>query len=272
MSDTDYGAIVDTNRDELRGRIEDMRQRFYRLARSADPQATRPGMDWTVQQVVAHVLCVGQRYTSLIETGDFRRARNPRELDQVNQEEMEAQMAPIPDLVDRLEALEPVMDAWFDGRPDDFSGEFHCGAMISGLVAQINWLGELVFHGDDIARSVGVPWDISERDMLLYLLEAAEVAPVYARADMDPRTDICVALQVPGARPYVLRVHQGTIEMRARRSDDRPDAVMKAPASTLTAMLLNRIGPVTAVRHGLRIVGGRRPWRAMKLQSCIESA
>ncbi len=105
--------------------------------------------------------------------------------------------------------------------------------------------------------------------MLLYLREAAEVAPVYARSDMDPRTDICVALQVPDALPYVLRVHGGAIEMRARRPDDRPDAVMKAPASTLVAMLINRIGPVTAVRRGLRIVGGRRPWKAMKLQSCI---
>ncbi len=89
------------------------------------------------------------------------------------------------------------MDAWFDGLPDDFSGEFHCGAMISGSVVQINWLAELVLHGDDIARSVGVPWEISERDMLLWFLEAAEVAPAYVRADIDPATEICVALQIP---------------------------------------------------------------------------
>jgi hypothetical protein len=40
----------------------------------------------------------------------------------------------------------------------------------------------------------------------------------------------------------------------------------------MAAMLLNRIGPVTGVTRGLRIVGGRRLWKAMKLQSCIESA
>ena len=96
MNDTENFAIVETDRDELRDRIEDMRRRFYRLARSADPQATRPGLDWTVQQVVAHVLCVAQRYQSLIETGDFRRAREPSELDQINQEEMEAQMRRYP--------------------------------------------------------------------------------------------------------------------------------------------------------------------------------
>ena len=272
MKDTGFVAIVDTDRDELRDRIETMRQRFYRLARSADPNARRKGLDWTAQQVVAHVLSVAHRYRSFAESTDFRRASHPRELDQINQEELDALMAPIPELVDQLEALEPVMDTWFDGLPDNFAGEFHCGAMISGLVAQINWLAELILHGDDIARAVGVPWEISERDMLLWMREAAEVAPAYVRADLDPATDICVALQIPDARPYVIHVHDGGVEMRARRADDRPDAVMKAPASTMAAMLLNRIGPFTAARRGLRIVGGRRPWKAMKLQSCMETA
>ena len=272
MKDTGFVAIVDTDHDELRDRIETMRQRFYRLARSADPNARRKGLDWDVQQVVAHVLSVAHRYRTFAETNDFRRASHPREGDQINQEELEAVMAPIPELVDQLEALEPVMDTWFDGLPDDFTGEFHCGAMVCGLVAQINWLAELILHGDDIARAVGVPWEISEGDMLLWMREAAEVAPAYVRADLDPATDICVALQIPDARPYVIHVHDGVVEMRARRPDDRPDTVMKAPASTMAAMLLNRIGPFTAARRGLRIVGGRRPWKAMKLQSCMETA
>ena len=272
MKDTGFVAIVDTDRDELRDRIETMRQGSIG---SLAPRTRTPGAKaWTgtVQQVVAHVLSVAHRYRTFAESNDFRRASHPREGDQINQEELEALMAPIPELVDQLEALEPVMDAWFDGLPDDFAGEFHCGAMISGSVAQINWLAELILHGDDIARSVGVPWEISERDMLLWLREAAEVAPAYVRADIDPATDICVALQIPDARPYVIHVHDGVLEMRVRRADDRPDAVMKAPASTMAAMLLNRIGPFTAARRGLRIVGGRRPWKAMKLQSCIETA
>jgi hypothetical protein len=271
MNDTEVGAIVDTDRDELRERIELMRQRFYRLARSADPNARRRGLDWDVQQVVAHVLAVAHRYRAFAETGNFHPAGNPRELDEINQSELEAIMAPIPDLVGQLEALEPVMDAWFDGLPEDFSGEFHYGAMVSRSVTQINWLGELVMHGEDIARAVGEPWEISERDMLLYLLEAAEVAPAMLRADIDPATNISVALRIPDARPYVIHVHDGILEMRARRPGDRPDAVLKGPASTVIAMLLNRISPVTAVRRGLRIVGGRRPWKAMQLQSCIET-
>ncbi|WP_137147986.1 maleylpyruvate isomerase N-terminal domain-containing protein [Mycolicibacterium sp. CR10] len=272
MNDTGYVAIVDTDRDELRDRIDQARRRFYRLARSADPDARRRGLDWNVHQVIAHVLCVARRYQAVIEGRDFRRALHPRELDQINQEEMLAAMAPIPELLEDLEALEPVMDAYFDSLSDDYTVEFHCGAMASGIVAQVNWLFDLVLHGEDIARAVGVPWAISERDMLLLLREFVELAPAYLKAEVSPATDICVALRIPGARPYVMHVHNGTLEVRPRRSGDRPDAVVKAPASTMIRLILHRIGPVTAVRRGLRVVGGRRPWKAMQLQSCIERA
>jgi hypothetical protein len=60
--------------------------------------------------------------------------------------------------------------------------------------------------------------------------------------------------------------------LRERRPDDRPDAVLRSPASILTQLLYQRIGPFTATRRGMLIVGGRRPWLALKLQSCFEPA
>jgi hypothetical protein len=81
-----------------------------------------------------------------------------------------------------------------------------------------------------------------------------------------------VALEIPEARPHVIHVHDGIADARARRPDDRPDAILKGPASTPLRLFLHRIGPFTAARQGLRIVGGRRPWKAMQLQSCIERA
>jgi len=48
MNDTEYVALVDTTRDELRERIGRARDRFDRLIRTADPHARVPGLDWTV--------------------------------------------------------------------------------------------------------------------------------------------------------------------------------------------------------------------------------
>jgi uncharacterized protein (TIGR03083 family) len=270
MNDTGCVPLVDTDRDELRDRIGEMTQRFHRLARSADPHARVPGLDWTVQQVVAHMLSAAHRYRAVDEGRDFHRASHPRELDKINRDELDAVMAPIPDLVDELEALSPLMDAQFDSLADDYSFEFHCGVMASGIMSQTNWLGELVLHGDDIARAVGVPWEIPERDMLLVLRGVFEVCPAYVRADLPARTDVCVALRIPEARPYVMHVHDSTADIRELRPTDRPDAVMRTPAATLGQLLYGRIGPMTAARKRLLIVGGRRPWKAMKLQSCFE--
>jgi uncharacterized protein (TIGR03083 family) len=271
VTDTNSVAIVDTDRDELRERIEDMRQRFYRLALAADPEARSPGSEWTVRQIVAHVLSVANRYRTYAETGDFRRAKDRLDLDRINREELAALTAPIPDLIDQLKAVAPLMDSFADNLTDDFTAEFHFGVMVSAAVVQINWLFELIFHGEDIARALLQPWEIRERDMLLIMREMVEVAPVYVRPEAARANDICAALQVPDARPYVIHVHDGVAEMRARRPADRVDVVFKAPASTMVRMLMGRIGPLTATRCGLRIVGGRRPWKAMKLQSCFDA-
>ncbi len=85
-------------------------------------------------------------------------------------------------------------------------------------------------------------------------------------------TDISVVFKIPEARPYLLHIHGGATELRESRPDDRPDAVLRVPASTFAQMLYKRVGPFTATRQGLRVVGGRRPWRALKLQSYFETA
>jgi hypothetical protein len=229
-------------------------------------------LDWTVQQVIAHMLSVAHRYQAVAEGRDFRRATHARELDEINRTELDALMAPIPELADQLNDLAPVMDAFFDTGSNDRVYEAHCGAFLDGIAAQTNWLGELILHGRDVARAIGAPWEIEEGDMLLIargLMQYGE-GPGYLRAGLPAGTDACFALKLPGARPYVIHLHDGAAEMRERRPDDRPDAVLRMPASTLCDMIYQRIGPVTAVRRGLMIVGGRRPWKALKLQSYLE--
>jgi hypothetical protein len=274
MNDTEYVALVDTTRDELRERIGRARDRFDRLIRTADPHARVPGLDWTVHQVVAHMLSVAHRYQAVAEGRDFRRATYPRELDEINRTELDVLMAPIPEIADQIIGLAPVMDALFDTGSNDRVYEAHCGAFLDGIAAQTNWLGELILHGRDVARAIGAPWEIDERDMLLIargliLIQFAE-GPGYLRARLPAGTDVCVAFKLPGARPYLIHVHDGAIELRELRSTDRPDAILGAPASTLCDMMYQRIGTVTAARRGLMIVGGCRPWKALKLQSYLE--
>src|SRR5215207_4929140 len=270
---TGYVPLVDTSRDELRERIALARRRFDQLVRSADPLARPPGHDWTVQQIVAHVLTLGHRYRQFGRGREYRRAADPPGIAVLNQAELEAAMAPIPELADQLQALAPELDSYFDAHSSDEPIiPFHAFGFMSCNTAQTNWLGELLLHGEDIARAVKSAWELPERDMLLVLRGAAEMAPLYLGPGTSRDTDVCVAFQLPGARPYLIHIHDGVAEMREHRPDDRPDAVLRLPASTLTQLLYQRIGPFTALRRGLWLVGGRRPWAALKLMSYFESA
>jgi mycothiol maleylpyruvate isomerase-like protein len=271
VNDTGSVPIVDTSRDELRERIALAGKRFDRLVRDADPNARPPGQDWTAQQIAAHVLTLGHRYRQLARGGDYCRAVDARGIAGVNQAELEAAMAPMPELADQLQNVSEELDSFFDATTDDRPTiPFHAFGFMSGITAQTNWLGELLLHGEDIAKAVGAPWELPECDMLLILRGAREMAPLYLRPGVSVATNACVAFAIPEARPYLIHVHHGTAQMRERRPDDRPDAVLRVPASALTQLRYQRIGPFTAVCRGLRIVGGRRPWVALKLMSYFE--
>jgi uncharacterized protein (TIGR03083 family) len=264
--------MTETSRDELRRSIAAARERFDRLIRSADPQARAAVSDWTVQEITAHVLTVANRYVEVAHGRTFQVAATPRDLDAINATELRAAVAPIAQMADRLMQLAPVMDAFFDRVHDDpLAFPFHGGIQVPAVSAQTNWLGELLLHGEDIARATGQRWDLAERDLLLVLSGVMAMAPGYLRRDLPAGTELLVALRVPGARPWVMHVHDGVADMRARRPQDRPDAVLRVPASTMTKLLYQRLGPIKAVRHGLLVAGGRRPWRALRLQSLFEA-
>lgn len=273
MNATEYVALVETSRDELRERIALAHQRFDRIVRTADPIARPPGHDWTVQEIVAHLLTLGHRYRQIARGVDYRHAGDPKSIAALNQTEFEAAMAPVPELADRLRELLPEIDEFFDANSNDrLTIPFHGFGFMSGNTAQTNWLGEFLLHGQDVAQAVKAPWELPERDMVLVLRGAREMVPIYLRSAATAKVDICVAFQVPQARPYLIRIRDGTGEMRERRPGDRPDAVLRAPASTMTQLLYQRIGQFAAVRRGLRLVGGRRPWVALKLMNYFERA
>jgi uncharacterized protein (TIGR03083 family) len=270
MNDTDYVALVDTTRDELRERIAEALARFEQLIRDADPSARPPGHGWTVQQIVAHVLTIAQRYRAGAQGRAYRQVDAVRGIDGLNQCELEAVMAPVPVLAERLAATAADLDHACDAFEDDTVLPFHTFASVSGTAWQTYWLGELLMHGEDIARAVTAPWDIRERDMLLVVRGLMEVGHAYLRADVSAETDVCVAFRLPGARPYLIHIHDGFAEFRDLRPTDRPDAMLRGPASVIAQMFYGRIGLFAAARRGLLVVGGRRPWRAIKLMSYFE--
>lgn len=217
------------------------------------------------------MLTIGLRYREMAHGRPYQHAATPAAIAVLNQTEMEAATAPVPQVLKQLEALRPELDTFFDTSTSDHATiPFHAFAVMSGITAQTNWLGELLLHGEDIARAVGLPWELRERDMLLVARGAMELAHAYLRPETAFRQRVCISLEIPEAIPYIIDIRTGSARTYPRRETDRPDAELRLPASTLIELLYQRIGRFTALRRGLRIVGGRRPWKALQLQSYFE--
>lgn len=264
-------GMADTGREELRGRIDEARRRFVALAVGADPTARVLDGTWSVQQMVAHVVSVADRYCGVASGDGYRQAERPRDLDRINDEEVSAALAPVPSMLERLEEVALVMADFFD-RASAESGvfPFHGGVEIDCVAGQTNWLGELLIHGRDIARAVGAPWELSERDMLLVLSGMQQMASAYLHRERARGRRLVVALDVPDARPWVLDIRDGDVQSRPRTAGDRPDAVLRSSATTMALVLYQRLGNLGAMRRGLMITGGRRPWVALGLQRLFE--
>jgi hypothetical protein len=271
MNGTEYVALVDTSRAEFRERIADALDRFDRLARDADPSARPPGHRWTVQQIAAHVLTIARRYRAGAQGHPYHRVTSTGAIAALNQTELEAALAPVPALVDELQSVAAELAEAMDTFTDDTVLPFHTFATVSGTAWQSYWLGELLMHGEDVARACRMRWKMRDRDMLLVVRGLMEIGPVYVRHDISRDVDLAVAYKLRGARPYLTHIHDGITEFRELRTSDRPDAVMRGPASTMAQVFYGRIGPLTAARRGLLVVGGRRPWKALKLMSYFES-
>jgi hypothetical protein len=217
------------------------------------------------------VLSIAQRYTAGAKGRPYRKIDSTAEVGEYNQVELDAVMAPAPVLIDQIRTAAAELATACDALTAETVIPFHTFTSVSGTAWQTYWLGELLMHGEDIALAAGLPWKIGERDMLIVVRGLMEIGPAYVRADLSPTTDVCVAFTLTGARPYLIHIHDGIAEFRARRPEDRPDAVLRGPASAMAQMFYARIGVFSAARRGLLVVGGRRPWKALKLMTYFES-
>ena len=175
MTDTEYGAIVDTNRDELRDPHREDAAAVLSAPRGG-PACPAPRLGLGCSP--------GRRPCALRRTplsGGRRGARVPPRgpppragPDQPGRARGGDGADPRPGRPTRSPRAG---DGWILRQPcGRLSFEFHCNATVSGIIAQMNWLFELVSHGEDIARAVGAPWEIRERDILLILREVVELA------------------------------------------------------------------------------------------------
>ena len=266
-----YELLITTDARELWERIDLAVARYRELIGSVDDALRLRDSTWTARDVTAHLLTVLRRYTNrdVAQTGGL--AATPREVDRLNADELAELAGTSHDELLAAIAIElkTIRGAFGPDNADlRMTVPFHAGATVDIAAGLANIIGEFLIHGWDIARAAGRKWHIDELDARLILNGVLQMFASYVRR--DGVGTLAIRLSVPDARPWLLSIDRGTGVSRPWQPGDHVDAVLRAPAATMLLNMYGRLGIGAATLRGMRVVGGRRPWRATALMSLME--
>jgi uncharacterized protein (TIGR03083 family) len=161
--------------------VREQSRRFTEYLSTLDPASLAtpvPGLDWTVGETVAHVESVYLRYTV-----DLTRAASPAGVAAQNADDIarlgvdvERAIATIDEQVARLARI---VDRVAPGQ----LLPFHSGQMTTLAGGWGNLLGELLAHGDDVARATGAPFAYPSEDTEILWRFAAPVLQGWLRPE-----------------------------------------------------------------------------------------
>lgn len=160
---TDRGARLELWHREGYQRVRANVDAFVAMVQALDSgeQARRvPGMDWNVAEVVSHVDAVCRRYTV-----DPDRAADPNAVAEANAADITALGTDVGALLDDITQQVELMAMAVDGFEPTREFRFHSGQMITIAGGWGNLIGELLAHGDDIARATDRTFTVPAADL-----------------------------------------------------------------------------------------------------------
>jgi uncharacterized protein (TIGR03083 family) len=221
--------------------------RFVELVRSltSDEMAVRvPWMEWTVGDVVAHLVIITRRMYA-----DPRRSQAPEETTRLNALGLAEVAERDPQkLADQIaEGLSIGLTRAWPKVADDVRVPFHAGTCVTIAGAAGIVLGEFLIHGFDIAVTLGRPWALPRRQMALTIYGLSEVLYGWvAPAAAEVREDFHIAL-AGESRPLTFSFTHGQFSAALDESDatrSTEDRIIRVePASFALTVVYKRLTP-----------------------------
>ncbi len=268
-------SVSEKQWDAVRGSVQTTAERFCELVSSIPDPSTRATAQWSVADMTAHVTTVTFLNTLLLQT------------------------APVPfDMPGLTEAIAATTVEGVHGLNDQVMSHFterDAGRLLGILRDHIDlmltvsqrhdpaetfsWLGgarlplagmfahmvnELLIHGDDIARAVGVPWAMPAEDAALFFdlflvgLASGNTGRLLADSKRPLQRRIAVEFRSGYTTPVTFAVRNGSVTVEP--PGPGADAAVRFDPATLNMMLFGRISKPRAVLTRKVVISGRRPW------------
>lgn len=220
-------------------------ERTVQLFRAVSPDIAVSDGTWTSRDVLAHLVNVARRYTSMPRLAD-----TPRGVDAINAEEL-AELADtsVEELLGHYgDAFARYREVWVAMGPEH-EWPFHGGGRMPTARLRTNWLGEMLLHGYDVAAAAGVDWPVDDADASDLLAFLREIVPVYGRSG-EP---VSVTWAPDGALPWTLAVTPDGA--RAEDAGGPSDAVVGGSAWTTVLVLYQRLTPAEGLSRDMTVTG-----------------
>lgn len=221
--------------------------------------------DWTIRDVVAHLVTVTTRYTPSGQEAE-RWADQPDQIASLNDAELGAVAhEPIPVLLQRLgDAV-----ATLAGGPEvDAAGPFPYtgGTMVRPADLLGILLGEFAVHGRDIAEALGRSWEVSTADAAEVLTSLRPIMPAWVDPDGARGLTATFEIRLRGHDTNRWRFTDGSLEIQPGGGGP-VDVTISADPAALLLVSYRRMPLWRPILAGKMRAWGRRPMLAFRTNS-----
>jgi uncharacterized protein (TIGR03083 family) len=231
------------------------------LRRIDDPTVPTRGLSWTLGELTAHLagrtaLFAGYLAGTATPEGEIadiaanndRQIRADRDLPFDTQVELiGASVASFVETTRGRLGTDPY--PWYSGLTLDV-------ATGTGIA-----LAEVLVHGLDAARSIGVPWAIAPEDARTILRASFVLAPRYLDPKRTRKRRVTYRVLVRGGPHLRFRIEDGTGSCAS--AEGEADCTIRADPVAFLLVAYGRLSKWRAAATGKLLAGGRRPWKAL---------
>jgi len=258
---------------ELQRDVRDVCGRVAQLLREAPlPEQRVAASEWSVADVGAHLVTIARRNTAAAQGTPFEWDPGDAPHDSM----ADANAKDIGDLGERdlvrladllVEDNQLALSAYGDDGDRTVRWTQHDMRARDGVAI---WLGELLIHGLDVARTLGRGWPITSDEAAVILDGLTPALGTFTNRATARKAQGVYHVHLRGDGDFTFDIDRDGTVTASRRRPPKADLHVSADPVTYLLVGYGRRSPWAAVARGAILAWGRKPWLALRFADLFE--